>query len=175
MLEIELQSAGKESGSGVWLLKLDPGGVVLRDPHGREAAAFAAAEAGQRFRLPNSGESVEDIAVAPAQGEVLLFQPNAEAVRRIRAYLDHSPGGRASKALAALRRRGWLYIMGGVGMALMSVVLMRALAIVYSSGRPQTPVTPKLLLVPIVIGGLGVGRGLLTLRQWARARRAGGT
>jgi hypothetical protein len=169
MVEIELVRPGKEARQGRWLLTLDRRGVLLTDPEGVEVAAFAAAEAEQRFRLPSFWESVKELGVVRGGEDVVWFRPDKEAVREVRDYLVRSLAAQGPEVLASLRTRGWLYILGGVVLMALSIV---ALVVVENNVGNLSRGTRKLFIIPAIFGLIGVYRGLKTLRQCARAAQA---
>jgi hypothetical protein len=153
-------------------LTLDARGVVLCDPQGHEVAAFAAAETHQRFRLPSFWESVKDICIIQDNGAMLGFRPRDEAVREIRAYIDRSLSAQGPEALAALRRRGWLYLLGGIGLLVVWPFVMMVVSGALGEGQRDFRGGRKLLALPLVFGLIGLYRGFKLLRQCARAQQA---
>jgi hypothetical protein len=170
MLEIELVPVEKDARKGLWLLTLGKRRIVLSDPRRMEVTSFDAAGAEERFKLPSFWFSIKHLGVVTDKGEVLWFRPDKEAVRGVRTYLDQSLGARGPEAIRTQRLRGWLYLLGGVGLFVGGVVFI-IVREKMAEEREIPRAARRFFFLPLLLGLMAVARGVVLLRQCARAAR----
>jgi hypothetical protein len=169
MAKLSLRCKDKRFSKGDWLLALDQEAGALTDPDGVTRASFPHAEAAARLVLPNFWESVKDIGVRADSGDVVWFVPDRENVARIQSYLHGALAAQGPAAISALRTRGWLLALAGVGITVVAVVVMvasmsRALG---NQGGGEYYVT----IGATIFGLIVLSRGVAALTKASRADR----
>lgn len=164
MIEVELVLNGKKAAPGTWVLALDHSRVSLTNPQGTEVTAFRAAEAAERIKPPSFWESIPALGVVRGDGETVWFRPDKSAVRTVSDYLDRRLADQGPHGLSAMRRKGWLYVLGGLGLVMLGVVALVLAETAFN-------VTWEICIVPAIFGVIAIFQGGKTLRRCARASR----
>jgi hypothetical protein len=170
MAPIKLLCIDKPFQNTTWLLHLSEEQVVLTDPDGKAVTTFSLKEADKRLLLPSFWESIKGIGVrfGPGQEDVRWFQPDKETVAEIRTFQDWALAAQGPEALQALRTRGWLYLLGGIALAVVGIVVL----IVVENEVGNLPRgARKAFAIAVIFGLIGVYQGIKAFRRVAAARR----
>jgi len=168
MIRLSLYSTDKRwARDDDWLLTLDKEGGTLEDPDGETRATFSRAEAASRFTFPSFWASVKELGIQADAGGILWFVPETKKVEKINTYLHRALAAQGPEAIQAMRRKGWLMILGGATLALIGlVVTVVTLALAFSSPRGGTYVVCSGL---IVFSLIVIARGVSVLVSAQRA------
>jgi hypothetical protein len=138
----------------------------LTDSEGAARASFSRAEAEARFVLPSFWESIKDLGVRGDTGDVVWFVPDGESVARIKTYLHGALAAQGRAAISAVRRRGWLLVLAGVGITALAVSVMVA-SMARAFGNPEGG-KYYVTIGGIVFGLLVLSRGVAALVKASR-------
>jgi hypothetical protein len=152
-----------------WELVLKERGVSLIDPDGEVWASFPRRQAEERFVFPSFWESVKDLGVKDDEGTVLWFVPDSDNIARIKDYLHVALADQGPEAIAALRRKGWLLVLGGAALTLGSLGLTAVtLALALTSQQGGTYIVAG---GAAIFGLILVARGVGALVKGGHAAR----
>jgi hypothetical protein len=169
MAKLSLRCKDKRFAKGDWLLALDEVGGALTDPEGATRANFSRAEAAARFVLPSFWESVKDLGVRADSGDVVWFVPDRESVARVQSYLYGALGTQGPAAIRALRIKGWLLVLAGIGVTLVAVLVMVG-SMARAFGNPEGG-KYYVTIGAAVFGLIVLSRGIVALTKASRAER----
>lgn len=125
MHDLHIHCVTKGLQGSVWTLRFeDSGSLTLYDPQSLVVCRISPQDAQRAIRLPSFSQSIKYLGIVLPDGAMLEFKAEPELMRLIKAFVDRSlvnAGGPA--AIAAMRRSGYLELFGGIGLAILGIVV----------------------------------------------------
>ena len=167
MARLRLYCVDPKRRDEMWTLKLLERRILLEDKDGEVMASFPRRRAEDVFTLPSFWKSVKHLGVQLDGGGVAWFEPSRKAVSLIKEYRDDTLADQGPEAVARLRNRGLLELLGGVALLVGAIVLI---AWAVNAGADQGP-GRRLPVGALIFAAVVLARGVYDLIRAGRVRR----
>jgi hypothetical protein len=117
--------------------------------------------------LPSFWESVKDLRVRVDSGDIVWFVPDKANIAQIKAYLHGALAAQGPEVVRAVRRKGWLLVLAGVGITAAAIFVMVA-SMARAFGNPEGG-TYYVTIGSTVFGLIVLSRGVAALTRAGRA------
>ena len=163
-----LYCLGEGGKKGEWAFEPFKDGINVFDPDDRPAGWFPHQHAQDRFILPSFWRSIKHVGFVKDGGATVWFAANREAVADVKEYLEAALASQGEEAVRRLTRRGWMHVLGGLGVFAFGVVLIGIIHALYGGGKPHGIAG---LAVVVLIGVGETAWGASALLRAGRVRR----
>jgi hypothetical protein len=164
---IELAPVGLGRRSDYWLLEMSDEGMALIDDNDKEVMKIERVDVSLRLRFPSFWQSIKYIEFLDSLGKKRFeFEPDKEAIRKIRAYQDRVL--RADpEARRKYKQRSTAVLLAGLGTLSVSGIALLVMVLAGWARNPGfrgVPVT----IIGMVLGLFAMGMGLAMYLKAAR-------
>jgi hypothetical protein len=163
-----LYCLGEGGTKGEWTFEPFQDGMNVFDADDRSAGRFAHRHAQDRFVLPSFWRSIRHVGFVKDGGATVWFAPDRGAVADVKEYLEAALASQGEEAVRRLTRRGWIHVLGGLGVFAFGVVLIGIVHALFG-GRKSAGIAG---LAFVVLAGVGEAAwGASALLRAGRVRR----